>query len=279
MAEYNQVNESFWALLVLILVLVLLYALFVPLTQQTSCCVSSHVNHWQSAPPLSGVGSPLLVANYFYYDYCHYYCLTITIYNAPYPYLPSPFHSHAVLLLYNCAVGPSSDNHDVIGVVGVEFSSFATATCQITGPARIPVVSFDATSDALSDKSSYSYFLRVVPPDRWVHAHMVSWLTCFCDAMLHWEVTVQKHPKITNSVWKVNRCAWCSKSYWERKSVSMWGGKADCFGFVSLVWACLKTSKFECQRNSFGESGSSGCSFQGCQRLIVGCRQQTFRGG
>ena len=69
-----------------------------------------------------------------------------------------------------CAEGPLSNYYDVIGVVGMEYSSFAIAACQVLGPARVPVISYYATSDDLSDKTKFPYFLRVVPPDRWLYA-------------------------------------------------------------------------------------------------------------
>ena len=132
--------------------------------------------------------------------------------------IPAGF-SRVVLLVYNCAVGPSSDNQDVIGMVGVEFSSFATATCQITGPARIPVVSYYATSDELSDKSTYPYFLRVVPPDRWVHANIslslflfkvlsVCVCECVCVCVCPWQAISRETFKIIISSNLASRFHW-----------------------------------------------------------------------
>ena len=70
-------------------------------------------------------------------------------------------------LFENCSAGTSSSYYyDVIGVVGLEYSSLAIATCQLLGPARVPVISYYATSDDLSDKTKFPYFLRVIPPNR-----------------------------------------------------------------------------------------------------------------
>ena len=69
-------------------------------------------------------------------------------------------------LVYICAVSSSSHRYDVIGVVGMSMSTIAVATCKVLGPARIPVISYYATSDHLSDKTEFPYFLRVIAPDR-----------------------------------------------------------------------------------------------------------------
>ena len=58
----------------------------------------------------------------------------------------------------------------MIGVVGLEFSKYAKAACQLLGPARVPVISFYASSDSLSNKNRFPYFVRTLPPDRYVQA-------------------------------------------------------------------------------------------------------------
>lgn len=56
--------------------------------------------------------------------------------------------------------------YDVIGVVGSMKSSNSIAAATLLGPAHVPQISYASSSDELSDKTLYPYFLRVVPPDR-----------------------------------------------------------------------------------------------------------------
>ncbi|XP_059142367.1 metabotropic glutamate receptor 1-like [Physella acuta] len=57
------------------------------------------------------------------------------------------------------------DHYDVVGVIGT-FSSAATVLVSyLYAVAQLPLVSFTATSDELSNKDNHPYFLRVVPPD------------------------------------------------------------------------------------------------------------------
>jgi len=60
----------------------------------------------------------------------------------------------------------------VIGAVGFAFSNYAKAVCQLLGPARVPVISFYASSDSLSNKNRFPYFVRTLPPDRYVQAEV-----------------------------------------------------------------------------------------------------------
>ena len=55
--------------------------------------------------------------------------------------------------------------HDVVGVLGTINSMQATAVAQFFGVFELPLMSLYATSDVLSDKSRYEYFMRLVPPD------------------------------------------------------------------------------------------------------------------
>lgn len=57
--------------------------------------------------------------------------------------------------------------YGVIGVIGSSRSSQSKAVAQLLSPAQIPLISFFSTSDELSDKTLYPYFLRTVPPDRY----------------------------------------------------------------------------------------------------------------
>ncbi|XP_054753127.2 metabotropic glutamate receptor 2-like [Lytechinus pictus] len=59
-----------------------------------------------------------------------------------------------------------SEGSPIIGVVGTEMSKTTMSAAQLLGLNHIPVVSYYATSDDLSDMTQYPYFLRVVPPDR-----------------------------------------------------------------------------------------------------------------
>jgi hypothetical protein len=54
---------------------------------------------------------------------------------------------------------------DVVGVVGPATSSSAHLVNRLLGSISMPVISFYATADSLSDKSVYPYFLRTIPPD------------------------------------------------------------------------------------------------------------------
>ncbi|ESO94405.1 hypothetical protein LOTGIDRAFT_145056 [Lottia gigantea] len=59
----------------------------------------------------------------------------------------------------------STPRYDVVGVVGSLKSSNSIAAASLLGPIQIPQVSYSSTSDELSNKELYPYFLRVVPPD------------------------------------------------------------------------------------------------------------------
>ena len=53
----------------------------------------------------------------------------------------------------------------ISGVLGAGFSSVSTAVARLLRLFRIPQISYASTADILSDKSTYEYFLRTVPPD------------------------------------------------------------------------------------------------------------------
>nr|KAG5713663.1 hypothetical protein BaRGS_024711 [Batillaria attramentaria] len=57
-------------------------------------------------------------------------------------------------------------SYDVVGVIGATTSSQTVGVAYVLGPAQIPQVSFFSTSDDLSNKELFPYFLRTVPPDR-----------------------------------------------------------------------------------------------------------------
>ena len=55
--------------------------------------------------------------------------------------------------------------YDVVGVVGPNYSSQSAIISKFLGLFQIPVLSTYATSDELSDKTQFPYFMRLVPPD------------------------------------------------------------------------------------------------------------------
>lgn len=57
------------------------------------------------------------------------------------------------------------DHYDVVGVIGTFSSSATVLVSYLYAVAQLPLVSFTATSDELSNKDNHPYFLRVVPPD------------------------------------------------------------------------------------------------------------------
>ncbi|XP_059151969.1 metabotropic glutamate receptor 3-like [Physella acuta] len=54
-------------------------------------------------------------------------------------------------------------SYDVVGVIGCLQSKTSEAAGLILSGANVPLLSFTATSPALSDKEKYPYFLRVIP--------------------------------------------------------------------------------------------------------------------
>ncbi|KAL8577345.1 hypothetical protein ACOMHN_044851 [Nucella lapillus] len=57
-------------------------------------------------------------------------------------------------------------SYDVVAVIGATLSSQSVAVAHLLGPARVPMVSFFSTSDQLTNKALFPYFLRTIPPDR-----------------------------------------------------------------------------------------------------------------
>ena len=57
--------------------------------------------------------------------------------------------------------------YDVVGVVGPESSPASIQMANILGMFHIPQISPTASSDLLSDKKRFPYFMRMVPPDRY----------------------------------------------------------------------------------------------------------------
>lgn len=57
-------------------------------------------------------------------------------------------------------------HYDVVGIIGPNRSDRSIAIALLYSIARIPIISYKATTDTLSDKINYRYFLRVIPPDK-----------------------------------------------------------------------------------------------------------------
>ena len=55
---------------------------------------------------------------------------------------------------------------NVAGTIGPGFSSASVLVASLLGLFEIPVLATFSTSDELSDKSRFNYFMRMVPPDR-----------------------------------------------------------------------------------------------------------------
>ncbi|XP_070576674.1 metabotropic glutamate receptor 3-like [Ptychodera flava] len=66
----------------------------------------------------------------------------------------------------SCAGAYKNDTHNIVGVVGTEWSSTSIPSNKILNLLHLPQISYYATSDELSDKNRFPYFLRTVPPDR-----------------------------------------------------------------------------------------------------------------
>ncbi|CAL1533000.1 unnamed protein product, partial [Lymnaea stagnalis] len=70
-------------------------------------------------------------------------------------------------------------SYDVVGVIGCLRSSNSMAASTVLGPAHLPLVSFTSTSETLSDKELYPYFLRVVPSDNYLVDALVELISHF----------------------------------------------------------------------------------------------------
>ena len=55
---------------------------------------------------------------------------------------------------------------NVVGIVGPLTSAYSITVETFTSVFRVPIISYGATSDELSDENRFPYFLRSVPPDR-----------------------------------------------------------------------------------------------------------------
>ncbi|KAH9514734.1 hypothetical protein Btru_023452 [Bulinus truncatus] len=71
----------------------------------------------------------------------------------------------------------SMEHYDVVGVIGTFTSPATVYVSYLYAVARMPLLSFIATSDELSDKFLHPYFLRVVPPDKFQVLAMLKFIT------------------------------------------------------------------------------------------------------
>ncbi|KAK6165319.1 hypothetical protein SNE40_022267 [Patella caerulea] len=74
----------------------------------------------------------------------------------------------------NASLSQATPRYDVVGVVGSLKSSNSIAAASLLGPVHIPQISYSSTSDQLSNKVLYPYFMRVVPPDEFQAEAIVS---------------------------------------------------------------------------------------------------------
>ncbi|XP_070539992.1 metabotropic glutamate receptor 3-like [Ptychodera flava] len=62
--------------------------------------------------------------------------------------------------------GGDEDRQKLKGVIGPRRSSVSAAVSRVFGLHHMPQITYMATSDELSDKSAFPFYLRAVPPDR-----------------------------------------------------------------------------------------------------------------
>ncbi|XP_059142368.1 metabotropic glutamate receptor 4-like [Physella acuta] len=66
--------------------------------------------------------------------------------------------------------------YNVIGVVSPQVSQSTVMITGLLATTKIPVIGSSATSDSLSDKTLYPFFMRVAPPDKYQVAAMVNFI-------------------------------------------------------------------------------------------------------
>ncbi|XP_071957034.1 metabotropic glutamate receptor 3-like [Antedon mediterranea] len=85
----------------------------------------------------------------------------------------------------SCIAPPPTDCtqfRNISGVIGAQRSSSSIQAATTLGLFNVPQISYLSTSDELSDKIKYEYFLRTVPPDRFQ-------VTAMIDLVLHFNWT------------------------------------------------------------------------------------------
>ena len=90
------------------------------------------------------------------------------------------YSTHKEGIGFNCSDKVKS--FDIIGIIGPSTSRQAVMVSSLMGLFEIPVLSTFATSDELSDKSRFEYFMRLVPPDNFQAEGIV-------DLLLHYNWT------------------------------------------------------------------------------------------
>ena len=79
----------------------------------------------------------------------------------------------------NCDARKQTLFYDVVGIVGGIYSGVSMSIASISTIFQIPQISPISTSAILSDKASYPYFLRVVPPDTYQSQAMIQLLAFY----------------------------------------------------------------------------------------------------
>lgn len=93
--------------------------------------------------------------------------------------IPDPKGQKTEVTAGNGQCIPEPQRYNVIGVVGPSTSREAVLLSSLMSIFKIPVVADFSTSDELSDKSRFEYYLRLVPPDRFQAKAMIDLLLYF----------------------------------------------------------------------------------------------------
>ncbi|XP_022091633.1 metabotropic glutamate receptor 5-like [Acanthaster planci] len=80
----------------------------------------------------------------------------------------------------NITLFQGQSKHELIGIIGTSRSATSIPVAQLTGLFHVPIMSFWASSNELSNKARFPYFLRTVPPDR----HQIS---AIVDMIVHFQ--------------------------------------------------------------------------------------------
>ncbi len=75
--------------------------------------------------------------------------------------------------------GEKFSSFDVVGIVGPRASRMSVMVSSVLGIFHIPVLATFSTSDELSDKSRFPYFIRLVPPDRFQAKAIIDFIEHF----------------------------------------------------------------------------------------------------
>ena len=75
--------------------------------------------------------------------------------------------------------------YKVVAVIGMPSSRHSVMSSPLMSLFQIPHISITSTSDELSDKSRFEYFMRVVPPDRFQVVHTIDGVKCINKCYLN----------------------------------------------------------------------------------------------